>query len=164
MHSAKSRPGVHRRVLGNVGFTPVRRRTEFAASCDLVLLIGVLTAEDRADTRQSSARHRDRFPQKCSGNSSRLRTGNTQHGALGLTEVDPKRLTLGVQRLDQIDRGYPAGVPDHQTFIAADLDSRSNASAHSFRQTARPASRCQVAYNQLPQAIPVETNFSTATV
>src|SRR5271163_2939674 len=43
----------------------------------------------------------------------------TQHGAVRLTEVDPKRLTVGVQRLDQIDRDYPAGVPDHHTFTAA---------------------------------------------
>src|SRR5271156_983911 len=43
----------------------------------------------------------------------------TQHGAVRLTEVDPKRLTVGVQRLDQIDRDYPAGVPDYHAFTAA---------------------------------------------
>ena len=43
----------------------------------------------------------------------------TQHGAVGLTEVDPQRLTVGVERLDQIDGDHSAGVPDHHAFAAA---------------------------------------------
>ncbi len=43
----------------------------------------------------------------------------TQHGAVGLTEVDPQRLTVGVQRLNQIDGDHPVGVPNHHTPAAA---------------------------------------------
>jgi len=43
----------------------------------------------------------------------------TQHGAVGLTEVDPQRLTVGVQRFDQIDGDHPAGVADNHALAAA---------------------------------------------
>jgi hypothetical protein len=41
-------PVAHRRVLRIIGITPIRWPTEFVASCDLVLIIGALVAEDLA--------------------------------------------------------------------------------------------------------------------
>ena len=85
---------------------------------DLVLIIGALVTEDLAALVEVADRARIAFDENVLVIVADLVAQMTQHGAVGLTEVHTQRLTVGVQRLDQIDGDHAVGVPDHHPVAA----------------------------------------------
>ena len=88
-------------------------------SRDLVLIVGTLVAKDLAALVKVVSRAGIGFHQDVLVVVPHLVAEVTQHGAVGLTEAHPQRLSVVVERLDEIDRDHPAGVPDHHTLTAA---------------------------------------------
>src|SRR6516225_6469224 len=105
-------PRVHGRIFRNVGPTPVSWRTESVVSCDLGLVIGPLVTENRPALIEIAGHPRPAFHQDALVIMADLMAEMAEHGAVGLAETNPLRLTVGIERLDQVDGDHPTGMPD----------------------------------------------------